>query len=139
MKKRNAFTLIELLAIIVILAIIAIIVTIAYNAIVRNNRVNLDRAIQNNIERAAVAYCATFACVQEGSPYSDDRVTIGHLTGGDEPLLDASGLRSNEFPGLCISDNSPILIRREGSYNYSAEFNMRDRDNFIECPELEDE
>ena len=136
MKKRNGFTLVELLAIIVVIAIIAVIVTVAYNQIVNGNKQKLNIALKKNIEDAAASYCAKFACFDNDGKH-DSQINMSLLTGTAPdtlPLLEKDELK-NHLTGKAIADCAKIDIHRDDLETYSYDYNFDiDKDtNYGSC------
>ena len=118
LRKRNAFTLIELIATLVIMAIIALIVTPLVMSIIRKARISADKrsidAYGRSIELAIAGYL-----MDNGSfPTSIEQLTIEYS--GDEVVCSTTQLNTDSSVYLA---GCQVAGRSTGDYTYGADKN----------------
>ena len=93
MKRKNGFTLIELIAVLVILAILALIVTPLVMNIIRKARISADKRSIDAYGRSVEYAIATYLLDNGRFPTSIEELTIEYT--GDEVVCSTSKLNSD--------------------------------------------
>ena len=116
MKKREAFTLIELIAVLVILAILALIVTPLVLNIIRKARTAADKRSIDAYGRSIELAIADYLLDKGEFPTSIDQLTIEHT--GDKVVCDHATL--NEDSSIYLAECT-VAGRSVAGYTYGSE------------------
>ena len=112
-RKRNAFTLIELIAVLVIMAIIALIVTPLVMNIIRKARISADRRSVDAYGRSIELAIASYLLDTGRFPTSIDQLTIEYS--GNEVVCETTQLNSDSSVYLT---GCTVAGRSTGDYEY---------------------
>lgn len=120
--NRKAFSLVELMAVIIVMTVIAGIAMIAFNNINYENRKQLNIKLTRTIENAADAYCSNpkNGCVSPGT------ITLQELV--DEGLLKGDIINYVEEVDLDLC--STVTITPISEYNFEYVYEIDDPNNF---------
>lgn len=120
--NRKAFSLVELMAVIIVMTVIAGIAMIAFNNINYENRKQLNIKLTRTIENAADAYCSNpkNGCVSLGT------ITLQELV--DEGLLKGDIINYVEEVDLDLC--STVTITAISEYNFKYVYEIDDPNNF---------
>ncbi len=116
MKKKNGFTLIELIAVLVILAILALIVTPLVMNIIRKARISADKRSIDAYGRSIELAIATYLLDEGKFPTSIDELTIEYS--GDRVVCETSQLNSDSSVYLA---GCKVAGRSVDGYAYGKE------------------
>ncbi len=111
--KKNGFTLVELLAVIVILSVIAILVTPVILGIISQSRSDVSDIQSEAIERAARHYVDANAYSLDGTCKTESGCTITIAELKDGGYLEEKQI-NNAKEDKNISDDEKVQIKREG-------------------------
>jgi len=129
--NKKAFSLVELMTVMVIMALIIGIAAIAFNNINYENREKLNTKLTRTIENASDAYCSNInnKCAAGG--------TIILKTLVDEGLLEGDLINYVEEVDLDLC--STIAINAVGEYNFEYVYDINAPSNYDGLPELTSE
>ena len=118
-RKRNAFTLIELVAILVIMAIIALIVTPLVMSIIRKARISADKRSIDAYGRSIELAIASYLMDTGSFPTSVDQLTIEYS--GDKVECETTQINSDSSIYLA---GCTVVGRSVGDYTYGKDENQ---------------
>ncbi len=119
-KRKNGFTLVEIIAVIVILAIITVIATVSFTAVRKKNlQKNYDSLVQN-IEIAAEKYAADRMLSGDKAITVADLIKEGYIeTNKDGQVVDPRSNKNLNGINVCIAKNKNTS-KFEATYNSSC-------------------